>query len=330
MLKRNRRSFLQTRLSLILVFLLSSSWLVAQSYAQFTLHPFNPSLLNPASASQQDELRTTILHRSQYVGMTSKALGAQVLSLDAKLPGRPFTTGLHITHDYIGLQRALGLRIDGGWRIYDKKDLSLTAGLGIGFHSLSWDGSQVITPNGLYDGSIDHQDDLLQNVMFNAQGLEWRMGIQVHYKNFSLDLGSMNFPGALRKGSDNFSVSSAPQSWIRSKYLIPLANEWYINPQVLVITDGRLLQYAFGFQVMHNKWLAGFNQRGLTSNSLEAFGANLGYRLGKNFQVVYNYEYTLSLLRGANSGSHELCLRWRRPLKYQPANWGRVYHGRYL
>ena len=65
----------------------------------------------------------------------------------------------------------------------------------------------------------------------------------------------------------------------------------------LVITDGRLLQYAFGFRVTHNKWLAGFNQRGLTSNSLEAFGANLGYRLGKNFQVVYNYEYTLSLLR---------------------------------
>ena len=330
MLKSDRLSFVEMRFYFLLVFLFSSTLLTAQSYSQFTLHQFNPSLLNPASASQHDELRTTILHRSQYVGLSSKALGAQVLSLDAKLPGRPFTTGLHINHDYIGLQRALGLRIDGGWRMYDKNDFSITAGLGVGFRSLTWDGSQMITPNGLYDGAIDHQDDLLQNTMFNAQGFEWRIGLQVFYQNLSVDLGSMNFPRALRAGNNNFSVGAAPQTWVRCSYLIPLSEDWNINPQAFVITDGSLVQYAIGLQVMHEKWLAGINQRGLTTNSLEAFGVSLGYHLGKNFQVAYNYEYTLSLLGGANSGSHELCLRWRRPLKYQSENWGRVYHGRYL
>ena len=111
----------------------------------------------------------------------------------------------------------------------DKNDF-LTAGLVLDF-DLTWDGSQMITPNGLYDGAIDHQDDLLQNTMFNAQGFEWRIGLQVFYRNLSVDLGSMNFPGALRGGNNNFSVAAAPQTWVRCSYLIPLFGlEHYIRP----------------------------------------------------------------------------------------------------
>ena len=110
------------------------SGLLAQSYNHFTLHQYSPSYLNPASALESDEVRLAAFHRSQYVGLSSEAIGAQVVSVDAKLPEPPFTTGIHFSHDYIGLQRATGFRIDGGWQAVRQKDnFLLTAGIGLGF-----------------------------------------------------------------------------------------------------------------------------------------------------------------------------------------------------
>ena len=115
-------------LSLAALSMLFSGLLMAQSYNHFTLHQYNPSFLNPASATRNDEVRIGAFHRSQYVGLSSEAIGAQVFSVDAKLPSRPFTTGMHFSHDYIGLQRSMGLRIDGGWQAIRKDNFLLTTG----------------------------------------------------------------------------------------------------------------------------------------------------------------------------------------------------------
>lgn len=317
-------------LSLAALSMLFSGLLVAQSYNHFTLHQYNPSFLNPASATRNDEVRIGAFHRSQYVGLSSEAIGAQVFSVDAKLPSRPFTTGMHFSHDYIGLQRSMGLRIDGGWQAIRKDNFLLTTGFGLGFRNLTWAGDQMITPDGMYAGAIDHQDDVLLNTTFNAQGFEWRAGIQLAYKRLSVDFGSINFPKANRSGENNYNVAASSQSWLRMKYEWDVGDQWRLTPQTIILSDGRLFQYSLSIHLTRNKWLLGLNQRGLTSTSLEAIGMTVGYTFGKNFQVLYNYEYNLSLLRGVNVGSHELCLTWRRPVKAKVGTWGRVYHGRYL
>lgn len=328
--KRSYLTSAKRSLSFCALIIMSSGILVAQSYNHFTLHQYSPAFLNPASAGQSDEVRVAAFHRSQYVGLSSEAMGAQVVSVDAKLPGQPFTTGIHFNHDYIGLQRATGLRIDGGWQAIRQKDFVLTAGIGVGFRSLSWDGNQMVTPEGIYTGGIDHQDDVLFNTVFNAQGFEWRAGVQFTHKRLSVDLGSINFPKAKRSGVNDYNVNASSQSWLRMKYDLNLAEDWRLIPQGLILTDGRLIQYSLAIHLTHDKWLLGLNQRGLTSSTLDALGATLGYNVGKNFRVLYNYEYNLSLLRSVNIGSHELCLTWRRPVKAKVGSWGRVYHGRYL
>lgn len=317
-------------LSLAALTMLFSGLLIAQSYNHFTLHQYNPSYLNPASSTRNDEVRLAAFHRSQYVGLSSEAIGAQVVSVDAKLPSRPFTAGIHFSHDYIGLQRLMGLRIDGGWQIIRKDKFLLATGFGLGFRNLSWAGDQMITPEGIYVGTIEHQDDVLLNTSFNAQGFEWRAGIQLSYNRLSVDFGSLNFPMAKRNGENNYNVAASSQSWLRIKYQLDLGNQWRLTPQTLILSDGRLFQYSLSVHLTADKWLLGFNQRGLNSTSLEALGMTVGYTFGKNFQVLYNYEYNLSLLRSVNMGSHELCLKWRRPVKAKVGTWGRVYHGRYL
>ena len=214
-------------LSLAALSMLFSGLLVAQSYNHFTLHQYNPSFLNPASATRNDEVRIGAFHRSQYVGLSSEAIGAQVFSVDAKLPSRPFTTGMHFSHDYIGLQRSMGLRIDGGWQAIRKDNFLLTTGFGLGFRNLTWAGDQMITPDGIYAGAIDHQDDVLLNTTFNAQGFEWRAGIQLAYKRLSVDFGSINFPKANRSGENNYNVAASSQSWLRMKY------EWDVGCQLI-------------------------------------------------------------------------------------------------
>ncbi len=328
-----KRSYLlssRRSLSLCALSVFFSGTLMAQSYSHFTLHQYNPSFLNPASAAQNDEVRLAAFHRSQYVGLSSEAIGTQVVSIDAKLPSRPFTTGIHFSHDYIGLQRSMGIRIDGGWHAIRKENFTMSTGFGLGFRNLSWDGNQMITPDGIYAGGIDHQDNVLSNTLFNAQGFEWRAGIQLAYKRFSVDVGSINFPKAQRRGENNYKVAASSQSWLRMKYQLEVSDQWRLVPQALILTDGRLVQYSLSLHLTHDKWLIGLNQRGLTSTTLEALGSTVGYTFGKNFQVLYNYEYNLSLLRGVNMGSHELCLKWRRPIKAKQGSWGRVYHGRYL
>ncbi|MGB1051906.1 MAG: PorP/SprF family type IX secretion system membrane protein [Chitinophagales bacterium] len=330
MARKSYLSLLKRRLALGTLCMLFQGLLMAQSYNHFTLHQYNPSYLNPASAAQHDAVRLAAFHRSQYVGLSSEVIGAQVVSVDAKLPNSPFTTGMHFSHDYIGLQRSMGLRIDGGWQAIRKDNFLLTTGFGLGFRNLSWDGNQMITPEGLYTGGIDHQDEVLFNTVFNAQGFEWRGGIQLKYKRLAVDFGSLNFPTARRGGENNYNVKASSQSWLRMKYQFDVGDQWRLIPQTLVLTDGRIFQYSLSVHLTHDKWLLGLNQRGLSSTSLEALGTTVGYNFGKNFQVLYNYEYNLSLLKSVNVGSHELCLKWRRPLKARTGTWGRVYHGRYL
>ena len=330
MAQRNYLLLSSRGLSLAALFIMFSGLLKAQSYSHFTLHQYNPSFLNPASAAQNDEVRLAAFHRSQYVGLSSEALAAQVVSVDAKLPNRPFTTGIHFSLDHIGLQRSMGLRIDGGWQAVRKDNFLMTTGFGFGFRSLSWDGDQMITPQGIYSGGLDHQDDVLLNTVFNAQGFEWRAGMHLVYKRFSVDFGSINFPKAKRSGENNYNVVASAQNWLRMRYQFDVGDQWRLIPQTLILADGRLFQYSLSIHLAHDKWLLGLNQRGFTSTSLEALGTTVGYTFGKNFQVLYNYEYNLSLLRGVNMGSHELCLKWRRPLKAKAGTWGRVFHGRYL
>ena len=139
MARKSYLSLLKRRLALGTLCMLFPGLLMAQSYNHFTLHQYNPSYLNPASAAQHDAVRLAAFHRSQYVGLSSEVIGAQVVTVDAKLPNSPFTTGMHFSHDYIGLQHSMGLRIDGGWQAIRKDNFLLTTGFGLGFKSfLGW------------------------------------------------------------------------------------------------------------------------------------------------------------------------------------------------
>ena len=149
--------------------------------------------------SQNDEVRLAAFHRSQYVGLSSEAIGAQVVSVDAKLPNSPFyNRGCTLGHDYIGLQRSMGLRIDGGWQAIRKDNFLLTTGFGLGFRNLSWDGNQMITPEGVYTGESTIKMRSCSNTVFNAQGFEWRAGIQLNTKDLPLILDHSTFHSTKR------------------------------------------------------------------------------------------------------------------------------------
>lgn len=290
---------------LLCIFYLSA---VSQQLPQYTQYMINKYGQNPAYGGLERSLSVFTSFRDQndafpgnpqtfYAGADMPFYlwnGALGFTFYNQKTGAFSNTDLKFSYNYVTGTRA-------GF-------LSFGARLGVNF--LSVNGSNILTPDGNYEGVINHNDPVLDPAAFNGLGLSWEagayfMGSRVEGGLVVHDLPTHSYGVGDASYSKAFSVS------LFGQYKTTILDNIKLYPSMMVRADAAVVQTDIGcVGYYRDEIIGGLNFRGFSPGSIDALGIIVGTGIGKNYRLIYSYDIGLSGLRKYHQGSHEITLSY--------------------
>jgi len=291
--------------------------LKAQQLIQLSQTPRVQSFYNPAAAANGTDAEITALYRSQWVGIVGNP-ETQFLSAAYPLYSMNGAVGLILVNDVIGPQQDMVIRLNFNRQFkWGKKRLIL--GANTGFIQKTLHGERLITPTGNYEpGLINHNDVKLPAVKQQARAVDFGVGMLFQTLKLKVSLaaqhlysGKMNFKG----GNAPFTIQVPPQVIAALSYQLKLNQSFRLNPFLQSKSDMNLQQVDMGLELNYNDFLFfGLAWRGYNKYNADAVIAMLGLNATPGLYVGYSYDFTVSQLNVASSGTHEIILNYRIPV----------------
>lgn len=271
----------------------------AQQDPEYTQYMYNTMAVNPAYAGSTGTLEATLLHRSQWVGI-SGAPETQSLSIHGPLRNEKVGLGLSIVNDKIGPSNELYL--DGNFSYslplgYEKR---LAFGLKAGMRMLNIDWSK-----GRY---YDNTDVLLNQNIDNQMKLA--VGAGVYYYTEKWYLG-FSIPSFIENNYYDDVQESIDYDrlhyYLMGGYVFDLNPNLKFKPAFLVkAVNGAPLTADVSANFMINeKFVIGGSYR--TDDSISILA---GFQISPSFYLGYAFDYTVGGLNKYNDGTHEFLLRY--------------------
>ncbi len=271
----------------------------AQQDPEYTQYMYNTMAVNPAYAGSIGTLEATLLHRSQWVGI-SGAPETQSFSIHGPLRNEKVGLGLSIVNDKIGPSNELYL--DGNFSYslplgYEKR---LAFGLKAGMRMLNIDWSK-----GRY---YDNTDVLLNQNIDNQMKLA--VGAGVYYYTEKWYLG-FSIPSFIENNYYDDVQESIDYDrlhyYLMGGYVFDLNPNLKFKPAFLVkAVNGAPLTADVSANFMINeKFVIGGSYR--TDDSISILA---GFQISPSFYLGYAFDYTVGGLNKYNDGTHEFILRY--------------------
>lgn len=300
----------------------------AQSEPQFTQYMYNGLVLNPAYAGSKEALEFNLLHRSQYVNLSSKAIATQFFGANLPLYKISSGVGLTVVNDLIGYQRSTSVSVQYAYR----KPLrfgTISAGLSVGFIQTSLDGNKLRTPDGVYSGGgIDHKDDYVPSTFQNGIAPDFSAGIYLSNQKYFFGVSVNHLYSVAKfksdKGTINFTYNR--NLFVSAGYNFSVSRHFSLMPSLLLKSDFNKVQLDISATMnIYSNILAGFAFRGYEGRSIDAVAFFAGFKIKQGFRLIYSYDANISYLTKFNGGSHEISLAYIMQLK-KKENKGYYYH----
>ncbi len=281
---------------LIVLFILLGSKSFAQQDAQYSHYMFNGFVFNPALAGSKESLSALGLFRTQFVGVDG---GPQTTTISAHMPVNKISSGvgLHIINDKIGIANSnLNFMASYAYK-YQLANGILAGGISIGMIQRTVDGTKL-TPNETGDNAIPVgsvnviKPDINIGVVYNTE---------LYYVGLSAT--HLNRPNLDFVGSGNTDYRNTIHTNLVAGY------NWNINPTI-DIKPSVIIKYATSVSFDVNA-MAFINQKywgGLSYRLNDAIIGIVGFNVTPQIKFSYAYDYTLSNLNNASTGSHEVIL----------------------
>ena len=302
--------------------LLSAS---AQNDAMFTQYWAVPTYYNPAATGTIDFIRVRGGAKLQWIGIENAPKSFLVAAdMPVKLGKKQrIGVGLIMNQESIGLYRNLSVAAQVSYKFKFLKGV-WSVGLQPGYYNTKFNGSDVYIPEGDDYHQPDDPDLPTSDVSGNAFDLS--AGLTYTHKYFSAGISLLHIlEPTITMGDETSSGSSEEMEFQttlpRMAYMnvdgnIPLKNSLFsLQPSVMVRTD-------------FTKWVPEVQLRA-TYNRFLSFGAGYRYKEAlslmvgaefKNFFLGYAYDYPLSAIAKASSGSHELVVGYNVKLNLGDKN----------
>jgi type IX secretion system PorP/SprF family membrane protein len=300
----------------------------AQSEPQYTQYMYNRYLFNPAYAGSDNAIEFSLLHRSQYVALSSALIATQAFNFSAPIVAASSGIGLNVTNDLIGYQRSTGINFNYNYRKKFKWG-NMAIGVGGGIIQTSLNGSKLRTPEGDYSGNINHQDGVLPITMQSGIAPDFSFGVYFNDEKYfaGVAVNHIVFTDANIKSvtGTKTKLTYSRNLFFTGGYTFNVGSKFQITPTLLVKTDLVKAQgdLSLNFTIIDNI-LTGISFRGYTKRAVDALALVLGCRY-KGFQVVYSYDANISYLTKFNTGSHEVSLSYKYPIRKKEVR-GYFYH----
>lgn len=281
-----------------------------------------PTLYNPAATGNSDYLRIRGGARLQWMGIDNAPKSfTGTADMPVKIGKRRIGVGAAVSQEGIGLFSNLDLGIQASYKIRLFKG-ELSIGVQGSYYSSAFKGSEVKLPDGddyhESDEAIPTQDisgnafDLAAGLMFNHP----KFYVGVSGRHLLAPTIRMSLEGSENSESQEYEVPIDRTLYFTAGSNIPLKNTLFeLQPSLIVVTDltdftgqvdmraryNRMFSFGVGY-----RWKSGIN-------------VSLGAEF-KNFYLGYSYEYPLSAIAKASSGSHEIVAGYSLKLDFSQKN----------
>ena len=282
-----------------------------------------PTLYNPGAAGNSDMLRIRAAGRMQWVGIEHAPREfAGAASMPFKIGKNRIAAGVTVNQESEGLFSNLLLSAQGAFKFKFLKG-QLSIGVQAGYYSTKFKGSEVYLPEGddfhqTTDEAIPTQDvagnafDLGAGIWYTHK--YFHIGISgVHLMNPKIDLST---DGSSENGTTQYQTELARQLYLSAGGNIVIKNTLFeLQPSLLLGTDLRDFAGTVTLEALYNRFLS----FGVGYRFQDAVSIMAGVTF-KNFYLGYSYDYPLSAIARASSGSHEVVLGYELKLDFSGKN----------
>lgn len=296
----------------------------AQGDAMFTQYWALPAYYNPAATGTIDFIRVRAAAKLQWIGIDN---APKSFLAAADMPVRlgkkhRIGVGLLASQESIGLYRNLSVDAQISYKFKFLKGV-WSVGIQPGYYNSKFKGSDVYIPEG--DDYHQPGDPDLPTSDVGGNAFDISAGLTYTHKYFTAGISVLHITEpTVTMGDENDASSESVEfqtTLPRMAYLtvdgnIPLKNSLFsLQPSVMVRTD-------------FTKWVPEAQMRA-TYNRFLSFGAGYRYKEAisimvaaefKNFFLGYAYDYPLSAIGKASSGSHELVAGYNVKLNFGDKN----------
>ncbi len=295
----------------------------AQSDAQMTQYWAVPTLYNPAATGSSDYLRIRGGARLQWVGIPNApksflATAESPLQIGKKRIG----LGVNATSESLGLFDNLGLNLQASYKLKILKG-ELSIGVQGGFFTQKFEGSKVELPDG--DDYHESGDEAIPTQDLSGNVFDLGVGVQYTHKYFHVGVSalhvlnptvSMSIEGSEASDTKQYETELPRMLYFTGGGNIPIKNTLFeLQPSLLVKTDFSMFTAEVTMQARYNKFL----RFGVGYRWKDAISVMVGAEI-KNFFLGYAYDYPMSAISKASSGSHELVAGYQLKLDFSGKN----------
>ena len=285
---------------------------LAQQPAQFSLYMFNPYGENCAAGGLEKTVVGTAGFRAQWVGLQGSP---QTQYINVSLPLNIISSGVgfQVKNESIGARNGLEAKLTYNY-IKNLGDAQLSFGVAGGILQGTIDGAKLRTPEGDYNqGVIDHQDKILNSVSLN--GIVPTFDAGVFFKTEKINAGI--FFGNLTEPTLSLVSQKVTETRLKRHYSVFVGSDFNVSsnlslhPSVMIRSDIVQTQAEFSTFVRYNdNFFLGGSFRGFSKTTQDAATIFGGFKLSSKLTLAYAYDITVSTLKSATQGGHEIVLQY--------------------
>ena len=311
------------RLTAVLAVVAAAFSAHAQTDIQLTQYSEVPSLYNPAATGTTDYLRIRGGARLQWVGIHNAPRSfIGVAESPLKIGKKKIGLGVNITQESLGLFDNLGVNIQASYklRLFGGE---LSIGLQGGFFNQKFEGTKVEIPEG--DDYHQSTDEAIPNQDVTGNVFDLAAGLRYTHPKFYVGVSCLHLLDPKVRmdveGSESTTAQQFESEVPRMLYFtaggnIGLKNTLFeLQPSMLVKTDFSMFTAEVTLQARYNRFL----RFGLGYRWKDAVCVLVGAEI-KNFFLGYAYEYPMSAISKASSGSHEIIAGYQLKLDFSGKN----------
>ncbi len=299
------------------VILLIANTLYAQQDPEYSLFMFNRYMLNPGYAGADDALSITADVRSQWVGIDGHP---NTFTLNAHKPV-PFLRGglgISLLADYIGPFQTMDIKLSYAFHLpLGDRGTRLQFGITGGMFNKVLDGTDWRPPQ-------TNNDPILINSVVNVWKPDIGAGIYLRGRQdkFYVGLSGLHLlePGL---GELTLGGTGDMKIWrtinVVGGYRFDLSSSVSLTPNAYFRMVGSQYQIDGTLNLEVSPLVLGVGYR-----NADALIGLIGFRASERLFVAYSYDYTISGLQGATSGTHEILVSYIFPavMKFYPPTLG--------
>ena len=297
--------------------------LSAQIDAQLTQYFEVPNYYNPSAIGTTDFIKIRGDMRMQWVGIEN---APQSIALAADMPlkflNQKFGVGLVMQNETMGLYSNMVLGAQLGYKFKLLKG-EFSAGVQVGLLNQQFKGTEVFIPDN--DDYHESADDAIPTTDIGGNAFDLGVGVFYTHKLFWAGVScthltsptiTLNAESGEGGNEKNYEFKADRTLYFMAGSNIPLKNTLFeIIPSVLVKSDFSFITGEITGRVRYNKFLSA----GIGYRYDDAIMAMIGAEY-KNFYLGYSYDYHMSEIAKASSGSHEIMLGYKLKLDFSEKN----------